>query len=183
MFKRRIAWFSHHKEQPCDVSQEQYSELPRALSDEDGKPHKGSKSTWTDKLSSLYQTADPPVFTSSLHFTPEVVIIDAMFIINTRPLRRTKTFADYAYFLFHQFISQYFKDGTLEVHVRQIHYQQKLALAGCFSGLGEHGCYVCMNYQQSNLKGIAQLLRRLTSEYGDMLCNVKPTISLSTPRH
>ena len=102
--RRRIARLSHHKEQSCDVSQEQYSELPRALSDEDGKPHKGSKSTWTDKLSSRYQTADPPVFTSSLHFTPEVVIIDAMFIINTRPLRRTKTFADYAYFLFHQFI-------------------------------------------------------------------------------
>ena len=55
---------------------------------------------WTDKLSSRYQTAYPPVFTSLLHSTPEVVIIDAMFIINTRLLCRTKTLADYAYFLF-----------------------------------------------------------------------------------
>ena len=45
---------------------------------------------WTDELSSRYQTAYPPVFTSLLHSTPQVIIIDAMFIINTRPLRRTK---------------------------------------------------------------------------------------------
>ena len=43
--KHRIASLSHHKEQSWDVSQEQHSELSHALSDEDGKPHKGSKST------------------------------------------------------------------------------------------------------------------------------------------
>ena len=115
--RRRLAWLSHHNEQPCDTFEEQYSELPRALSDEDGNPHKGSKSTWTDKLASRYLTADPPVFTSLSPFTPQVVIIDAMFIINTRPLRRTKTFSEYAHFLFNQFIAQHFKEGTLEVHV------------------------------------------------------------------
>ena len=112
--QRRLAWLSHHDKQLCDAFEEQYSESPCALLDEDRNPHKRSKSTWTDKLASRYQTADPPVLSP---FTPQVVIIDAMFIINTRPLRRTKTFSEYAHFLFNQFIAQHFKEGTLEVHV------------------------------------------------------------------
>ena len=30
--RRRLAWLTHHNEQPCDAFEEQYSELPRALS-------------------------------------------------------------------------------------------------------------------------------------------------------
>jgi len=45
-----------------------------------------------------YQMADPPVFTSSLPSTFPVIIIDAMFMIHTKPLRLTKTFAEYAHF-------------------------------------------------------------------------------------
>ena len=111
-----LAWLSHN-EQPHSVSEEQYSELPRALSDEDGNPHKGNKSAWTDKLASRYLTADPPVFTTSLTIIPQAAIIDAMFIINTRPLRQTKTFLEYAHFLFNQFILQHYKAGTSEVHL------------------------------------------------------------------
>ena len=114
--RRRLAWLSHN-EQPHSVSEEQYSELPRALSDEDGNPHKGNKSAWTDKLASRYLTADPPVFTTSSTIIPQVAIIDAMFIINTRPLRQTKTFLEYAHFLFNQFILQHYKAGTSEVHL------------------------------------------------------------------
>ena len=114
--KRHLAWARHNK-QPHTAAEEQFCELPRALSDEDGHPHKGSKSTWTDKLASRYQTTVPPVFTSFLPVTPEVVIIDAMFIINTRPLRRTNTFSDYVLFLFNQFVIQHFRKGALEVHL------------------------------------------------------------------
>jgi len=38
-------------DQPYAAAEEQYSELPRALCDEDGNPHTGNKSVWTDKLS------------------------------------------------------------------------------------------------------------------------------------
>ena len=114
--RRRLAWVNHNQ-QPYAASEEQYSELPRALCDEDGNPHKGNKSTWTDKLASRYQQADPPVFTTTLPIPAQVVIIDAMFAINTRPLRQTKTFSDYACFLFEQFVTQHFKAGVLEVHL------------------------------------------------------------------
>ena len=114
--RRRLAWVNHNQ-QPYAASEEQYSELPRALCDEDGNPHKGNKSTWTDKLASRYHQADPPVFTTTLPTPAQVVIIDAMFAINTRPLRQTKTFSDYACFLFEQFVTQHFKAGVLEVHL------------------------------------------------------------------
>jgi len=71
-----------------------------SLSDEDGNPHKSNKSKWSDKLASRYESNDPPVFTSHLPCNPQVVIIDAMFTINTRPLRQTKTIADYFKLLF-----------------------------------------------------------------------------------
>ena len=115
--RRRLAWLSHNKQPHNVTSEEQYSELPRALSDEDGNPHKGNKSAWTDKLASRFLTADPPVFTSTLPITPQVAIIDAMFIINTRPLRQTKTFLEYAHFLYNQFVLKHYKSGILEVHL------------------------------------------------------------------
>ena len=57
------------------------------------------------------------MFISSLPSTFPVVIIDAMFMIHTKPLRLTKTFAEYAQFLFNQFVLKYYKTGTLEVHL------------------------------------------------------------------
>ena len=102
--RRKLAW-SNHENLQFNVSEEQYSVLPRAIADEDGNPHKSNKSNWSDKLSSRYGSADPPVFTSHLPFVPQAVIIDAMFILNTRPLRQTKTISDYTKFLFNQFVT------------------------------------------------------------------------------
>ena len=42
--QRRLAWAKHNRI-PHTASEEQYCVLPRALSDEDGYPHKGNKST------------------------------------------------------------------------------------------------------------------------------------------
>ena len=76
VMRRRLAW-CNHTGMPYDPSEEQYSILPRALADEDGNPHKASKSIWTDKLESRYQKAVPFVFTKILPLCPNVVIIDA----------------------------------------------------------------------------------------------------------
>ena len=65
----------------------------------------------------IYQKTDPPVFTTTLPLPPQVVIIDAMFVINTRPLRQTRMFSDYACFLFEQFVTQHFRDGVQEVQL------------------------------------------------------------------
>ena len=80
-------------------------------------PHKSSKSNWNDKLNTRYISADPPVFTSHLPFAPQIVIIDAMFLLNTRPLRQTNTVSDYTKLLFNQFVLQHYKTGVNEVHL------------------------------------------------------------------
>ena len=100
-----------------DSSEEQYSVLPRALADEDGYPHKASKSHWTDKLQQCYQFTEPMVFMNHLPWVPQTVIIDAMFMINTKPLRRTMTIADYGKLVFHQYSLQHYKNGTTEVQL------------------------------------------------------------------
>lgn len=115
--RRRLAWCNHTK-LPFDASLEQYSILPRALADEEGNPHKSAKSSWTDKLQACYQTAQPPVVVSTLPqgWLPQVVIIDSMFLINTKPLRQTKTPANYARLIFDRFALQHLKAGASEVH-------------------------------------------------------------------
>ena len=90
--RRRLQWCNQNQ-LPYDSSEEQYSVLPRALANEDGYPHKGTKSHWTDKLQQRYQLTEPRVFMNQVPWVPQTVIIDAMFMINTRPLRRTTTIA------------------------------------------------------------------------------------------
>ena len=111
-----MAWCNQTK-LTYNSSEEQYSVLPRALADEDSNPHKGNKSTWTDKLQNRYQSADPPVFMNLLPWVPEVVIIDAMFMINMKPLRRTVTIIDYSKLLFNQYALEHYKAGTNEVYL------------------------------------------------------------------
>jgi len=41
-----------------------------------------NKSHWTNKLQSRYQSVEPHIYVNS----PQAVIVDAMFIINTTPL-------------------------------------------------------------------------------------------------
>ena len=91
--------------------------LPRALCDENGMPNKSSKSHWTDKLQKPYQLSETRIVTYSLQCLPQAVIIDAMFMLNTKPLRRTNTIAEYSKLLFHQYILHHFKTGICEVHL------------------------------------------------------------------
>ena len=66
--RRKLAWSKHNNE--SDNCYEQFSVYPRALADEQGFPHKGCKSKWTDKLQSRYQTAEPIVFFNRLLWIP-----------------------------------------------------------------------------------------------------------------
>jgi hypothetical protein len=113
--RRRLAWCNRTGKQ-YDEAEEQYSLLPRAISDADGNPHKGAKSKWMDKLQLRYNLPNTTPFTSAPPWIPEVVIIDAMFAINTNPLRQHKTMEEYAYLLFRQCVLPHFCHGTREVH-------------------------------------------------------------------
>lgn len=94
--RRRLAWASRSNQSTHNLS-DQYSIFPRALADEYGNPHKASKSTWKEKIRSRYKFAPSPVLLSAIPpgWIPQTVIIDAMFLINTTPLRRNKTITDF----------------------------------------------------------------------------------------
>ena len=116
--RRRLAW-CNRTGLKYDVSKEQYSPYPRALSDEKGIAHKASKSMWTEKLKSRYSSCQTEVFHNKLPpgWIYEVCIIDAMFLINTKPLRNTRTVEEYAKFLFNRFVLEHYKAGASEVQL------------------------------------------------------------------
>ena len=113
--QHRLAW-CNHTGQCFSAEQEQYSLYPRALS---GIPHKSLKSQWTEKLEVRYKTSLPLVFSNTIinEWVPQTVIIDAMFIINTKLLRNTNTVSQYTKLLFGRFIKEHFNCGVHEVHV------------------------------------------------------------------
>ena len=112
--KKQLAW-CNQSNVTYDSSEEQYSILPRAIADEDGKPHKANESNWTIKLQSHYESAKPPVFINIIPWSPQAVITEAMFLIIIKPLRRNIKL-EYAKFLLNQFVLEHFKVQTKEVH-------------------------------------------------------------------
>ena len=114
--RRRLEW-CNRTGQTFDEEREQYTLLPRALADHEGNPHKGPKSKWTDKLKARYSLQESTPFSTSPPQTPDTVIIDAMFPINTTPLRQHKTLTDFAQFLLKVYVLPHFGHGSKEVHL------------------------------------------------------------------
>ena len=112
---RRLEWY-RVTGVSYDPSEDQCSVYPRALSDCSGKPHTGNKSAWTDKLRMRYN--EEVVVTTVLPngWVPQVVVIDSMFTLHTKPLRNM-TITDYANFIFNRFVLPHYRAGTLEVHL------------------------------------------------------------------
>ena len=94
--------------------------FPAQLCDEHGTPRKGSKAAWTDKIEKCYtsQTCQsmPVTHFFPVVWVPEVVILDAMFLIQCNPLRQTMTIKDYALLLLNHFAAQHYQAGVPEVH-------------------------------------------------------------------
>ena len=145
-----------HEEKDClrhqkwDESGEQYVELPRALCDIDGKSTTGQKSLATGFYQTRYKET-PFIFNAFPdNWIPNSVIIDGMFLINTRPLGCHKTMADYGAFLLKRFVSPYLRKGTKEVHI-------------LFDDPGR---------QQDNPKKFEQARRDCDAQASDHLCMV-----------
>ena len=66
-----------------------------------------------DAIHSRYQSVEPLVFVNSLPWVPLAVIIDAIFIINTTPLRRATTMIDYTMLLFREFELEHYNAETV----------------------------------------------------------------------
>ena len=110
--RRRLAW-CNRMGQTYDEGTEQYSVLPIEA---DGIPNKGAKSKWTDKLQARYSESSTTPFVPVQPWVALVVIVDAMFAINTNPLRQHKTVEQHAYLLFKQYAVPQFCHGTQQVH-------------------------------------------------------------------
>ena len=93
----------------------QFIELPRAIANADGTLYKGTKANTTRILKARYSEA----FLDTLpqHFSPDVVILEGMFMINSSPLGQHRTFKDYALFLVNKWIKLYLASSS----VKQIH--------------------------------------------------------------
>ena len=90
LLRRRLEWY-RVTGITYDPSDDQCSIYPRALSDNCGKPHTGNKSVWTERLSNRY---DSSMVVSTMFpdaWVPELVLINGMFMLNTKPLCNSKT--------------------------------------------------------------------------------------------
>ena len=89
---RKKMSFSRRTGQPIRNLEEQLIELPLALCDSNGIANKGQKSYATKHYEARYSTAFPPVFASNIPWTPEVIIMEGMFLINVNPLNQHKKY-------------------------------------------------------------------------------------------
>ena len=106
---------SHKTGIPIDSPGEQLIQLPLALCDHDGLQNKGQKSYTTKSLEARYKD----IFTSDIPvgWQPECVLLEGMFLINTKPLGMHKCLADYANFLLARHVATQFSRGAVEVHI------------------------------------------------------------------
>lgn len=114
--RRKIAYAN--KTGTCvDVIGEQYIELPRSLCDNDDMPTSGQKSIITDYYKGRYKDINLISNSFPPDWVPDSVILEGMFLINTRPLSSDKTMADYGTFILKRFIKPYLKRGCKEIHL------------------------------------------------------------------
>lgn len=103
---------------PIEQLDEQLIQLPLAICDHDGNLNEGQKSYTTKALEARYKVSSPPAFTSELPsgWQPQCVILEGMFLINTKPLGSHRTLEDYANFLLRRHVVSQFGRGATEVH-------------------------------------------------------------------
>ncbi|CAC5377139.1 unnamed protein product [Mytilus coruscus] len=112
LLRKQIAWSQEQNTPISDL--QQFISLPRAIVDHDGLPYKGDKS----KTLGIYHSRYPEAFENKLHFKPDCVIIDGMFILNSKPLKSSnRLFAHFLVSLFNRWIIPYIQLNTKEIHI------------------------------------------------------------------
>lgn len=99
------------------ASLEQYLEVPRALADHNGMPHKGQKSSTTAFFSSKYQGTNVILDAYPSGWKPDSVILEGMFMIDTTPLRIHSCMLEYVRFLMYRHVYAYICVGVKEIHI------------------------------------------------------------------
>ena len=117
--KKKLRW-SLRTGTPVAKGGEQLIALPLAISDHEGNPNKGQKSSMTKALTTRFtKCGDQSIVMNNFpeKWQPECCLIDGMFLINTTPLGSHTTFGDYGHFLIQRHIIPHFIRGCTEVHI------------------------------------------------------------------
>ena len=114
--RKKIA-YANQRGTSADVIAEQYIELPRAICDTESAPIKGQKSTVTKFYQTRYKNSNFITHCFESTWTAETVIIEGMFIINTKPLNCHRTMEEYGHFLIRRFVVPHFCKGSKELHL------------------------------------------------------------------
>ena len=93
----------------------QYIQYPLAIAKDDGSMYKGSKSVMTSILKKRYE--DVFVHSFPPGWSPQCVILEGMFLINSVPLASHKTFKDYALRIIHSSLLFHIDRGVAELHL------------------------------------------------------------------
>ena len=114
--RKRIAYANQRSRSP-NVIAEQYIELPRAICDVESAPIRGQKSTVTKFYKARYKNSSFITHCFESPWTAELVNMEGMLIINTKPLNCHKTMEECGHFLIRWFITPHFLKGSTEVHM------------------------------------------------------------------
>ncbi len=117
--KRQITWLAHHgyDEASYDMVYGQISPIPRALVDYKGFPYKSTKCSTTHYLQKRYHSANVIINTLPPQWTPDTVILEGMFMIQTPPIATMSNMHEYVKLLLYKYVKPHLRVGANEVHV------------------------------------------------------------------
>ena len=89
------------------------------LSDSNGIPNTGTKSSWNDCLNKRYSNSSlrPILTTLPSGWIPQMVVVDAMFTIHTKPSRQACTLLQHMLTIYIKYALPHFEAGATEVHL------------------------------------------------------------------
>lgn len=114
--KKQLVLYNRGEQLPPACSLH-YIPRPSALCDSDGSPNKGNKSKTTDFFETRYKKCNVIVSTFPGSWTPETVILEGMFLIQTTPPPSVITFRHYTNMLLKRFVCPHLNAGVKEVHI------------------------------------------------------------------
>ena len=117
--KRTLAWVAEHGAASVDAETlfRPIQSVPRALVDVYGFPYKSNKSSTTSFLQHRYKNPPPVIHTLPHGWTPDTVILEGMFLIQTPPLPTMSCMKEYVKMLLARFVLPHFVAGVTAVHV------------------------------------------------------------------
>ena len=114
--KKQLVMLARGKQLPQDCGSN-FIPRPCALVAADGVPTKGNKSKATDFFETCYKQVGVIVSAFPNSWTPDSVILEGMFMVQTAPSPGITTFQQYTDMLLKRFTVPHLKAGTKEVHI------------------------------------------------------------------